>query len=134
MKIFLRGKIWYVKKIWKKNCMKTKKLLAKFLVAILQNIILWVNIFFGKNLFWVKTYFFGKILWQFFFANFFGNFLWQLLFLNVTVTAGICSKRSQEPTFKIWSTSGKWQLGYCQYGQMSPGQMLHGQMSIWQLS
>ena len=28
---------------------------------------------------------------------------------NVTVTVGICSRCSQEPTFKVWSKSGPFQ-------------------------
>ena len=30
-----------------------------------------------------------------------------LLGLALTITVGICSRGSQEPTFKVWSTSGQ---------------------------
>ena len=52
---------------------------------------------------------------------------------SITSTAGICSKCSQEPTFKVWSESSQLELRYCWYGQMSPGEMFPGQMSPWQL-
>ena len=52
---------------------------------------------------------------------------------DVILTVGICSNRSQEPTFKVWSKSGLWQLRYSWYGQMSQGQMLPEQMSFWKL-
>ena len=53
---------------------------------------------------------------------------------NVTVTVGICERWSQEPSFKVWSKSGHYQLRYSLYGQMLPGQMLPGQMSLWGLA
>ena len=45
---------------------------------------------------------------------------------NVTVTVGICERWSQEPSFKVWSKSGQYQLRYSLYGQMLRGQMLLG--------
>ena len=47
---------------------------------------------------------------------------------NVTVTVGICSRWSQEPTFQVWSKWGQLEQRYSRYGQMLPGQMLPGQM------
>ena len=52
---------------------------------------------------------------------------------NVSVTVGIFSRWSQEPTYKVWSKSCQWQLRYSWYGQMSQGQMLPEQMSLWHL-
>ena len=49
---------------------------------------------------------------------------------NVTVTVGICERWSQEPSLKVWSKSGQYQLGYSLYGQMLQTQMMPGQMSL----
>ena len=66
---------------------------------------------------------------KFFYQNFFGKFFLMKFFINFTVTVGICLRWSQGPTFKVWSTSGQWQLRYSWYGQMSLGQMLPEKMS-----
>ena len=58
------------------------------------------------------------------------NFTWT----NVILTFRICSRYSQEPTFKVWLKSSQQQPRYSWYGQMSPGHMLPGQMSPWQLA
>ena len=85
---------------------------------------LYLQIFF-VNFFW-QNFFGGKIfVWQNFFGDLFGK-----IFTNVTLTVGICSRWSLEPTFKVWSKSGLWQL---RYGQMSLGQILPTQMSFWKL-
>ena len=57
------------------------------------------------------------------------NVAWTIVNLIVWV----CSRCSQEATFKVSSKSGQQHLRYSWYGQMSPGRMLPGQMSPWQL-
>ena len=92
--------------------------------------IVFVDIFFS-DIFFVEIYFYWK---NFFLENFYSEifFLQQFFlaifflakfFTNITVTAGICSRWSQQPTFKVWSKSGQWQLRYSWYGQMSLQQL-----------
>ena len=61
------------------------------------------------------------------------NVAWtNIAWTNVTVTVGICSRCSQEPTFKVSSKSGQLELRYSWYGhhdswnlfQMFPGTYL----------
>ena len=78
------------------------------------------------------TYFWSLIKIQSVTADIFliwTNVTWtNVAWTNVTLTLGICSTWSQEPTFKVLSKS----VESC-YGQMSHGQMLPGQMSLWHL-
>ena len=115
-----------------KICLSKKNFWPQIFFAIF-----WVNYFFSKKNVWQKFsfswffLFFAKYL--FFFKRFYGeiflrqknrlaNFFWQQFyfwlnfcwakyfwqfFSNFTVTVGICSRLSQELTFKVWSNSGQ---------------------------
>ena len=113
-----------------------------------QNFIFAKNPFLSKKNFWAKFFLLNflsrkhflavNFFWQFFLFRIFcccyfffiEHFCQQNCCCGIFVTVRICSRWSQEPTFKVWSKLGLWQLRYSWYGQMSQGQMLPEQMSL----
>ena len=80
----------------------------------LQNFIFWPKKMFDKI--FLRQFFSVKIVLQNFLAKIFWgqtflgeNFVYFFceIFTNVTVTVGICSRWSHEPTIKAWSKSGQ---------------------------
>ena len=92
-------------------------------------------IFLSWKHFLAVNFFLEIFLFRIFCCYFFlvEHFCQQNCCCGIFVTVRICSRWSQEPTFKVWSKLGLWQLRYSWYGQMSQGQMLPEQMSFWKL-
>ena len=105
-KFFLQflGKLFFSKKnFWQKfSFSRFFSIFCKIFILFCGEIFVRQKIFlanfFGNNFIFLAKFLLGKI--------FFDNFFYKM-FANVTVTVGICSRLSQEPTFKVWSKSGQ---------------------------
>jgi len=82
---FLSKKFFCPKKSWAEKTLGLK-LLVKIGSAIAEILLIWTNV--------ART-----------------NVAWT----NVTITVEICSIRSQELTFSVWSKSGHKQVRYCRH-------------------
>ena len=121
------GKFFWAKfHFCKKSIFVKKNFCAKF---FLLNFLSWKH-FLAVNFFWQFFLFRIFCCCYFFLVE---HFCQQNCCCGIFVKVRICSRWSQEPTFKVWSKLGLWQLRYSWYGQMSQGQMLPKQMSFWKL-
>ena len=119
---FFLSEISLQKSFKAKICLSKKNFDHKFFLQCFGQSIIFKNSFLAICLFFAKyLFFFQKVLWQnfAFWQTFWGQFYFLAKFLLGKISfdnfyksdgdscVGICSRLSQEPTFKVWSKSGE---------------------------
>ena len=118
---FFLSEISLQKSFKAKICLSKKNFDHKFFLQCFGQSIFFKNSFLAICLFFAKyLFFFQKVLWQnfAFWQTFWGQFYFLAKILLGKISfenfykydgdscVGICSRLSQEPTFKVWSKSG----------------------------